>query len=313
MRYIKRFFTMLAFGAFLLIFAVPAGAAPKMGQYWIAVDQAGQIVPAQSGGDGYPDPMPGDPVNLGQWYFYPQPGPAGGWYNQWWYDDPYDPCRRKNVQFNFWYMAWNPMMPGSIEVTINWALPGWSQNPVQPPLPADELLVGRIQPSWTIPVMPGMPPQNFFVGMIQLPVDYNPEWVSIDVRGTNFWIMGIPNGQYSEIYHDCFEFTADTQNPIAVIKGDYKNIAGINFVQGGTVNFDGSLSSDDCVIVAYDWQLKARNNPANNKSASGKKPKVTGLAKDTYDVTLTVTDNVAKTGQATMVLKSCFISTAMND
>jgi hypothetical protein len=151
------------------------------------------------------------------------------------------------------------------------------------------------------------------IDTFQLPIEYNPEWVSIDVRGFNFQILGIPSGLYSEIYHACIPWTADTQNPIAVIKGDYKNIGGINVVRGGVVNFDGSASSDDCVIVAYDWQLVARNNPANNKSASGKKPKVTGLAKDTYDVTLTVTDNVHKTGQATIALKSCFISTAMYD
>lgn len=311
MRYIKRFFTMLAFGAFLLIFAVPAGA--QVGQFWIAVDPAGNIIPAQSGGDGYPDPMPGDLVYLGQWYFYPQPGPLGGWYNQWWYDDPYDACHRKNVWVNFFYTLSNPLLPGTLEVTINWALPGWSPNPDQPPLPVDEAFVGRLDPSWKIMLPAGMPvPLNFFIAPFQLPIGYNPEWVSIDVRGVNFVILGPPAGM-GEIYHDCFEFIPDLQNPIAVIKGDYKNIGGINFVQGGTVNFDGSSSSDDCAILTYDWQLVARNNPANSKSASGKKPAITGLAKDTYDVTLTVTDTSAKTGKATMVLKSCFISTAMYD
>ena len=314
MRYIKRFFTMLVFGAFLLIFAVPAMGAAKIGQFWIAVDQFGQIVPGLfSGGTGYPDPDPYDGTWLGEWYVYLMPGdPAGPWINMWWYDDPYDACHRKDVTINFWYMPFNPM-PGSIEVTINWSLPGWSQNPAQPPLPADELFVARYTPSWIIAVPPVPAPMNFFAGPIHLPVDYNPEWVSIDVRGTNFVIMGLPMGFFSEISHDCYEFTADTQNPVAVIKGDYKNIVGINFVQGGIVNFDGSSSTDDCAILTYDWQLVARNNPANSKSALGKKPAITGLAKDTYDVTLTVTDTSAKTGQATMVLQSCFISAAMND
>jgi hypothetical protein len=212
-------------------------------------------------------------------------------------------------------MTFNPALPGNIEVTINWSLPEWSQNPLKPPLPEDdgEAFLGRFHPTWTVMIPPGLPPQHFFVDIFQLPLQYNPEWISVDVRGTNFQILGIPSGLYSEISHDCFEFLPDIQPPVAVIKGDYKNIAGINFVQGGTVNFDGSSSSDDCTIVTYDWQLKARGNPANNKSASGKKPTITGLAKDTYDVTLTVTDNVHKTGQATIALKSCFISTAMYD
>ena len=204
------------------------------------------------------------------------------------------------------------MMPGSIEVTINWSLPGWSQNPDQPPLPVDEVFVGRLVPSWMIAFPPGLPPQNFFVGPFPLPLEYNPEWISIDVRGVNFMILGPPAGM-GEMFHECVEFIADTQNPIAVIKGDYKKIGGVNVVRGGTVNFDGSASTDDCTIVTYDWQLKSWDVPPIIRTASGKKPAITGLAKGTYDVTLTVTDNVGKTGQATMMLKSCFISTAMND
>jgi len=314
MKNAKDFLTVFVFGAILLLFALPAAGA-GIGQFWIAVDPAGNIVPGPiSGGTGYPDPIPEDPVFLGQWYTYPQTDPAGPWFNMWWYDDPYDACHRKDVTINLWYMPLNPMMPGSIEVTVNWSLPGWSQNPLQPPLPVDELFVARYTPSWIIPVPPGVPvPINFFVGPIHLPVDYNPEWVSIDVRGTNFWIQGIPNGYYSEIWHDCYEFTADTQKPVAVIKGDYKKFASTNYCQKGKVNFDGSLSTDDCAILTYDWQLKARTNPLNSKSATGKKPAITGLAKDTYDVTLTVTDTSAKTGSTTMVLKSCFISTAIYD
>jgi len=315
MKYAKSFFTVFVFGALLMLFTVPA-AGGGIGQYWIAVDNLGHIVPGpMSGGTGYPDPVPIDDEWLGQWYFYNILDPAG-WYNMWWYDDPYDACRRKDVTIDFFYVPLNPMMPGSIEVTINWSLPEWSQNPLQPPLPVDELFVARYTPSWIIPVppMPGMVvPLEFFVGPIHLPVDYNPEWVSIDVRGTNFWIMGLPNGYYSEIWHNCNPFTPDIQPPVALIKGDYKKFASTNYCQKGIVNFDGSSSSDDCAILAYNWQLVARNNPANSKSATGKKPAITGLAKDTYDVTLTVTDTSAKTGKATMVLKSCFISTAIDE
>ena len=316
MKYTKSFLTVFVFGVLMLIFAVPAMGAPKMGQYWIAVDQFGQIVPGpMTGGTGYPDTNPDDGVYLGQWYTYPSPDPLGPWYNMWWYDDPYDTCHRKKVGINFWYMSFNPALPGTIEVTINWSLPEWSPNPLKPPLPEDngEAFLGRFHPSWTIQVNPGPPPQHFFVDIFQLPPQYNPEWISVDVRGTNFWIMGIPQGYYAEMYHDCFQFLPDLQNPVAVIKGDYKTFAGTKYCQKGIVNLDGSDSSDDCGILAYNWQLAARNNPANSKSATGKKPAITGLAKDTYDVTLTVTDTSTKTDTATMVLKSCFISTAIDE
>lgn len=47
MRYTKKIFTALVFGAFLLIFAVPAGA--QVGQYWIVVDPAGNMIPGGAG------------------------------------------------------------------------------------------------------------------------------------------------------------------------------------------------------------------------------------------------------------------------
>ncbi|MBN1618748.1 PKD domain-containing protein [Candidatus Dojkabacteria bacterium] len=261
-----------------------------------------------SGCDGYPDADPGDELYEGLWYYYP----AEGWWNQWWYNAPYDPCRRKIVWVNFLYAPFDPSQPGLLEVTINWSLPEWSQNPFMPPLPDlnGELYLQRLEPVWTLEILPYSEPQLFFSDEFQLPIDYNPEWVSIDVRGVNFIIFGPPE-PCGEFYHECIPWDDDLADPIAVITGDYLNILGRNIVRGGAVNLDGSLSTDDCVIVSYDWELKSRDDPANDKSATGKTPNITGVAKGTYDVTLTVTDNVGKTGQDTIEMESCFISTAI--
>lgn len=53
-------------------------------------------------------------------------------------------------------------------------------------------------------------------------------------------------------------------------------------------------------------------DPSMIFSTAGKSPIIKGLAKGTYDLTLTVTDNAGKTGQDTSELESCFISTAIH-
>ncbi|MEA3221694.1 MAG: PKD domain-containing protein [Thermodesulfobacteriota bacterium] len=302
MKYTKYCLAALFLGAFLLIFAGPASA--KLGNFWVAMDQEGNLVPEQSYCDGYPD-NPLTPGYEGLWYYYPD-APSGPWWNQWWYNDPYDPCRRKVVWVSFWYGPYIPGLPGFLEVTINWSLPEWSPNPDQPPLPEDEEYVGRLVPAWERPV----PPEGYeyfesSVEPVYLPIDYNPEWVSIDVRGFNFVIQGENPALGGEIYHECVE-CPDAEDPVALIAGDYQTILGLNVIFGGEVTLDGSGSTDDCGIKLYDWGI-------DGEIASGVNPTFSGLAKGTYTVTLTVTDCADKTDTDTIELRSCFISTATND
>ena len=70
-----------------------------------------------------------------------------------------------------------------------------------------------------------------------------------------------------------------------------------------TVTFDGSGSfAENGQIVSFTWELKHRENPSYNRTATGVSPVVTNLAKGFYDVTLTIEDDTGATGQDTLLL-----------
>jgi len=127
----------------------------------------------------------------GEWFEYPQDIDPS-WWNQWFYDDPLVQPGGKWVRLQFSYEILDPAFDGSVEVTINWSTPEWSPNPDAPPLPGvpanPEDFIERLTD------YPGQYPMepwefagtgDFDSGQFYLPIDYNPEWVSIDVRGDN--------------------------------------------------------------------------------------------------------------------------------
>jgi hypothetical protein len=122
------------------------------------------------------------------WYFYPM----DEWWNIWFYDHPLDPERWKEGTIEFDVFKMDPGQPGYFEIAVNWSTDLWDPGDSIPPLPpVDELLyIGR-QTLFASEFYEG-----HYVFDYVIP-DYNPEWVSVDVRGYNFDIpMGI-------ITHEC--------------------------------------------------------------------------------------------------------------
>jgi hypothetical protein len=146
--------------------------APKMtDSFWVRVDTLGEAV---GGGSGY---------NGGNWYYYPNTN----WWNEWFYDHPFDPDRMKVIDVNFTIL---PLVPGPSWATVayNWSTPDWPDpcNPPLPPLdPCDEdLYIERsIFFESDLLLWPQIVQDHF-----EIP-DYNPEWISIDVNGFNFEII----------------------------------------------------------------------------------------------------------------------------
>lgn len=149
--------------------------------FWIGFDPGGIILPELTGGVGYYDV--GDAVN--GWYYYPETE----WWNIWFYDHPFTYDREKFAHFEFDIFPLNDQMPWEATIAINWATDIWS---VEGQPPGDSM-----------PPLPGFEPEDAFIGRdvyIQGEFtpghyafdwpwrDYNPEWVSIDVRGYNFII-----------------------------------------------------------------------------------------------------------------------------
>ena len=190
----------------IVAFAVaPASGQPKYDNFWAEMggDSSNWNVLAGGGGSGWQAPT-GQ-----QWFLYPQdtaitdPGGnvenAPAWWNQWFYNDPYDPDRWKIIDLTFTATQLDPAYPAYGVVTINWSTPPWSPNPDQPPLldldpQTGASLIGRMDPRTFSIDVGGV--YNFELTDYVLPIPYNPEWVSIDIRGYNFVIDG-------DLIHEC--------------------------------------------------------------------------------------------------------------
>lgn len=192
----KRCWTACALLAVGLLLACisPVSAQRMTGDFYVALagdmNNWNELVSSQSGGSGWN-------ANLqGPWFQYPQ------FWNQWYYDGVFDPNRYKIVDILFLYRRFNVNMAGNIEIWVNWSTPEWSATPNHgdgPPLvefgPNNEPYLQRT----LIQVLPiGEDPQYQYstVGF-RLPAPYNPEWVSIDVRGYNTNIWG------GTLVHEC--------------------------------------------------------------------------------------------------------------
>jgi hypothetical protein len=172
----------------LLLASAPVCAQGITDNFYITVG-AGNVI--AGGGSGFGD---------GEWYVYPSM-----WINQWFYDHPFDPARSKIIHVEFDWVAYDPACPVNLTVALNWSTPDWSAlgyGDTEPPLPGvdEELYIHRGQMLYECGDFPQT--QHFATDFIIY--CYNPEWVSIDVRGCNFIIT---NGV---LVHECVIGTEET-------------------------------------------------------------------------------------------------------
>lgn len=127
----------------------------------------------------------GGPDAYGQgWYYYEN----FEWWNIWFYDHPLDPARMKTMTISGSVSKIDPNLPSFIEIAFNWSTSYWPSGgpPPIPPLdvPQEEQFIGRqtffMQPDYEGPID----------GLFEI-MEYNPEWVSVDIRGYNFRFDGI--------------------------------------------------------------------------------------------------------------------------
>lgn len=172
----------------LLLVALPSAFA-QQGDYedpnmypgsWfrIALDTDGNF---QAGdGHGYND---------GTWYYYPQTG----WYRQWYYNDPYNTDRKGYLKYEIYIKAVDPTQMTYVEINFNWSTGAWSQLGLdRPPLPSDTPTADQETPYMSSRRLYVV--DNWYIGTVE-PIyshtieEYNPEWVSIDVRGRNAYLF----------------------------------------------------------------------------------------------------------------------------
>jgi hypothetical protein len=180
----------------LLMFAVPASSQPILDTFYITVGPGGNII--AGGGTGFGN---------GEWYVYPS-----RWINEWFYDHQFDPLKGKEYTIEFDWVSLEPGLPTHIEVAFNWSTPEWSQLGFsRPPTePAEELYILRHSFMLKDGYFPTV--QHFVYTYYVWP--YNPEWISIDVRGSNF---AVTNGM---LLHECMIGTEESS--WGSIKADFK-------------------------------------------------------------------------------------------
>lgn len=194
-----------------------ARAAPHHDTFFIALEgnssEWNLVDPTRSGGSGWVGATgaagpwfhymsnPGDPPIQDPWGGLP---PVPTWVNQWYYDDPFDPLRWKIVTLDFTYALNDPTAQGGGIIVINYSQPGWSPNTVAPPLPGNgDPFVGRIQVDslWLEGGNAGVYNWSRTYDLRDFGVNFNPEWISIDVAGYNVLLSspGVPGS----LQHEC--------------------------------------------------------------------------------------------------------------
>jgi hypothetical protein len=163
--------------------AAGAAAAPIEDTFWAEKGDATNSL-IDGGGSGY---------NNGQWYYYEHTL----WWNEWFYDHPYDPTRIKVIDIVCDVTATED--GANVWVCANWSTPEWSQqglaDPPLPPLtPAEEALyIERSVP--VVRYLADAGDTAHIEDHIVIP-GYNPEWVSVDLWGNNYTVTGT-------IFHEC--------------------------------------------------------------------------------------------------------------
>lgn len=153
--------------------------------YRIVFDSSGNYV--RGDGHGYGN---------GTWYHYPQTG----WWRQWYYNEPFSTTRQGYLEYQVYIKPAQPGLPSSAEIRFNWSTPQWSGlRTSRPPLPGDAPSAGAEAKYMQSKSLFSI--DNAYIGTVE-PIatwtisEYNPEWVSIDIRGRNVYI-------YRGAFHAC--------------------------------------------------------------------------------------------------------------
>lgn len=136
----------------------------------------------------------------GRWDYYENTN----WYNHWFYDHPLDYQKRKEITIDG-MITTTSEFPVWVEVAVNWSTDLYPANPNSPPLPPlsaerEADWIGR-QVIFRGEVLPGKTP--FGIRNFVLPVPYNPEWVSMDVRPVYAGDDGRTEVRALSFWHEC--------------------------------------------------------------------------------------------------------------
>jgi len=172
---------MMWWGMIVCVFAINANLQAEMiyDSFYLELDEYGRFV--EGGGTGYPV----NGAGRGEWYSYP-PQYWSLW-NQWFYDHPYDPDLWKKIDLFIAIAGTGP--DAWAEISVNWSSDLYPNGTGQPPLPP---LDPTVENDWIIRELIFYEKDILIVNVeksVTIP-HYNPEWVSIGIRGRNINTFG---------------------------------------------------------------------------------------------------------------------------
>lgn len=153
---------------------------PKIDYFFMAMDENSIIDPNPLVSGGATQVL--EPGETMEWVLYDQVSPS--WYNIWFYNDPLDINKMKRIRMGFWIQRLNPEIPANFDYVVNWSTDGWTV-PGTYPGPMDELYIERSEPHGQTEILETAQ----WVELYYTIPDYNPEWVSIDIWGSNIVIL----------------------------------------------------------------------------------------------------------------------------
>ena len=150
--------------------------------YRIALDTDGDLILGDGDGDG--------------WHYYP----TSGYYRMWFYNGPYSAARKGVLNYHVYAEPVDLDTFASADIRFNWTTPQWSQLDLgRPPLPDDVQDAAQEQQYMASEHLYAIP-SSFFETIEPISNHtieaYNPEWVSIDIKGSNVYI-------FRGAFHEC--------------------------------------------------------------------------------------------------------------
>ena len=162
-------------------------------------------------------PVPGDPVTgggsgayidptWGAWIPYGNPSAPGTWWNIW-FPNAGPIQGSKDIWYEISLSVPSDVTYRGVEVVINWSDGQWENSLRPPSLPGEDSSIVRSAPVFLGDVTPFGPPVvvGSLSGAPQIQIlDFNPKWVSIDIRvGENFDPQAVLNvtGSIRHIHH----------------------------------------------------------------------------------------------------------------
>ena len=236
----------------VLALATSVWAQPKDDDFWVELSFDNFM----EGGGGSGWAADGNPSGqMGEWIYYPDAPEGKDWWNQWFYNDLPDDTRRTEIVYGIQVRPSYVFPDLWVEVAFNWSTVDFEETGPDgpPPGPDQEQYIAREV------IYSDHPTVNTYLIGDYVNEDYNPEWVSVDVRLSGPGVVSFSG----DIMHECVPKPGSANgdaNGDGYVDGADAMIVATNWLQTiaggysvGDFDLDGDVDDADATILATNW------------------------------------------------------------